>query len=500
MSKEEIKDYLELENITKQIFQINNAINILSWDKDSNTPKNSTESRKNEITNLSSIAHSMLKSSKVAELIKNAYESSSKLGIWQLANLREIERRYIHAECIDDDLQKRYVNSASQCQLVWQEAKKDDDYTILKPSLQEVLNSVKEIASAKSEKLKITKYDALLDKFDPDVESKNIKDAYTVLKKEIPILMQEIIEKQKSEVVLPFPAKVSLAQQRIIGKRIMEVIGFDFTRGRIDESAHPFCGGTPHDVRLTTRYDDNFINNMMNIIHETGHGLYEQSLPVVYRDQPVGKAKGMAIHESQALFMEMQVGRSREFIEFFSKLLKDEFSFSGSEYSAENIYKSVTRVKPGFIRIDADEVTYVMHVILRFEIEEALINDELNLDDLPNYWNNKMQEYLGITPESNKTGCMQDIHWPKGYYGYFPVYTSGAIIASMLMKKIKFLNPNISQELSNGQFSQVNNYLNQNIRIFGSIKSAEELISNSTDEDKISPLIFLSYLRQKYIN
>lgn len=500
MLKEEIKDYLELENITKQIFQINNAINILSWDKEANTPKNSNESRKNEITNLSSIAHSMLKSSKVSALIKNAHAASNKLSIWQLANLKEIERRYIHAECIDENLQERYVSSVSECQLVWQEAKKNDDYISLKPSLQSVLDCVKKIASAKSERLKISKYDALLDKYDPGTKSDNVKELYSVFKKEIPSLMQEIIEKQKKEVILPLPNNVSLNVQRAIGKRIMEVMGFDFTRGRMDESAHPFCGGTPHDVRLTTRYDDNFVNNMMNIIHETGHGLYEQSLPAIYRDQPVGKAKGMAIHESQSLFMEMQVGRSREFAEFLSKLLKDEFSFSGRGYSAENIYNSVTRVKPSLIRMDADEVSYVMHVILRFEIEEALINDELHLDDLPSYWNNKIQEYLGITPESNRTGCMQDIHWPKGYYGYFPVYTSGSIIASMLMTKIKKLNPNISEEVSKGQFSNLNDFLDKNIRVFGSIKSTEHLIRDATDENKISPLIFINYLKNKYLN
>lgn len=500
MLQKGIKDYLELENIFRQIFQINNAINILNWDKETNTPEKSIESRKNEITNLSSIAHSMLKASKVTELIESTYEVFNALDSWQLVNLKEMERRHIHAKCISDELQKEYVFSTSECQLIWQGAKEKDDYASLKPSLQAVLNAVQEMALSKSKILGISKYDALLDKYDPDAKSDDIKEIYSVLKKEIPSLIQEIVEKQKKITVLPLPNNININVQKIIGKRIMEVMGFDFTGGRIDESAHPFCGGTPHDVRLTTRYGDNFIANMMNIIHETGHGLYEQSLPFTYRDQPVGKAKGMAVHESQSLIMEMQVGRSREFAEFLSKLLKDEFNFLGKEYSAENIHNLVTKVNPSLIRKDADEVSYVMHIILRFEIEEALMNDELHLDDLPSYWNDKMQEYLGITPRSNKTGCMQDIHWSKGYYGYFPVYTSGAIMASILMTNIKKLNSNILEELREGQFAQLNNFLNTNIRRFGSVKSTEQLINDATGENKISPLIFIRYLKNKYLN
>jgi len=251
---------------------------------------------------------------------------------------------------------------------------------------------------------------------------------------------------------------------------------------------------------LTTRYDENnFLSGIMASMHEAGHGLYEQNLPIPYRNQFVGKANSMSVHESQSLFMEMQVGKSKEFMEFLAKLLKDDLKFKGPEYSSDNLYKLITRVKPGFIRIQADEVTYSMHVILRFEIEEALINDNLTLDDLPAYWNQKMYEYLGIKPSSNKEGCLQDIHWSLGDFGYFPSYTNGAIIASMLMNRIRAINSNTGHEITKGEFENLNKFLNQNIRNWGSCKSTVDLIKEATGEEKIAPLIFLKYLEQKYL-
>ena len=499
MSKAGISNYLELENVIKQISQITNAINILKWDMSTNVPIKSVESRKDEITNLSSIAHSMLKSSKVAELIKKTQEESSGLNSWQLANLMEIEKRYIEAECIDDSLFKRYVSATSFCQIVWQEAKKDNDYIRFQPYLQEVLDTVKEISQQKSSKLGISQYDALLDIYDPEGKSSELKSVFKKLKTKIPELIHRVIDKQKSELVIPITKNISIEKQKLISRKLMEIMGFDFDRGRIDESAHPFCGGTSHDIRLTTRYNDNLIIGIMNVIHETGHGLYEQSLPSIYRDQPVGKAKGMAIHESQSLLMEMQIGRSKEFTTFLAKLLKGDFGFTGPEYSAENLYKLVTRVKNDFIRTDADEITYPMHVILRFEIEEALINNNLSLNELPEHWNKKMQEYVGVTPSSDREGCMQDIHWSMGLFGYFPVYISGSIIASMIMKRAKYLNPSLGQEIEEGNLININKFMDSNLRSFGSLHPTQKLIKRSSDHEEISPAVFLSYLEDKYL-
>ncbi|WP_342279080.1 carboxypeptidase M32 [Candidatus Tisiphia endosymbiont of Myopa tessellatipennis] len=495
-----MKHYTLLEQELEQIFQINNVINILYWDIAVNIPHGSIDSRTNEIALLSSIAHSRLQSKKLAELIESVSENVNTLDVWQLANLRETKRRITESTCIDDDLWKMYVTASAKCELIWRDARKNNDYLSLKPYLQTVLDCVQKMAKSKANALNCSVYDALLDTYDPERTLDEVKVVFNNLKKTIPKLISQIVEKQSKENVLPITNSISEAQQKLIAKRLMEIMGFNLTKGRLDESTHPFCRGTPDDVRLTNRYNEhNFISGIMGIMHETGHGLYEQGLPSKYKNQPVGKAKGMAVHESQSLFMEMQVGRSEEFCQYLSKLLKDEFGFKGLEYSAENLYKLMTRVKLGFIRVEADEVTYPMHVIVRFELERLLISGDLSLDDLPHCWNNKMQEYLGITPQNDKDGCLQDIHWPMGSFGYFPSYTNGAIIASMVMKKAQEVNHNIKKEITRGEFNGVNQFLDNNIRSYGSLKNTSELIKDATGEDRIQSEIFLKYLQQKYL-
>ena len=249
-----------------------------------------------------------------------------------------------------------------------------------------------------------------------------------------------------------------------------------------------------YELQLGINY---FLSSLFGVIHETGHALYQQNLPAKYRDQPVGGSKGMSFHESQSLIMENQVGTSRPFIEYLAKLLKDDFSFSGPEYSADNLYKLVTRVKPSFIRVDADEATYPLHVILRFEIEEAIITGNLRAFDLPEFWNSKMQEYLGIVPDNDANGCLQDVHWPSGSLGYFPSYTNGAIIASMLMKKAKETNPNIDLEVAKGSFESLNLFLTENLRSYGYSKNSADLLEVSTGHNMIQPGVFVDYLKTK---
>ena len=465
-----MQNYLLLAKEIEEINQINNVLDILSWDIAVNMPIGSAESRTNEISLLSSIIHSRLKSNKINDLINAADTETSQLNAWQSVNLQEIKRKALYISCVSDDLQRRYITAATKSELVWREARRDNNFNKLKPYLQEVLDCVQELAGAKASLLNCTKYDALLDEYDPSRKTTDLKQIFTNLKTVLPDLTKQIVDKQKTEMVLPIN-EVPIEQQKLIGRKIMEIMGFDFTRGRIDDSTHPFCGGTAFDVRITNRYKtDDFISGIMGIVHETGHALYEQNLPANYKNQLVGKAKGMAIHESQSLLIEMQVGRSKEFCEFLSKLLNDEFGLKGQEYSADNLYKLNTRVKPSLIRVDADEVTYPMHVTLRFEIEELLINKELTLDDIPDFWNKKMQEYLGVVPNTNSEGCLQDIHWPSGWFGYFPAYTCGAIIASMLMGGARKSAITIDVDITMGNFNSINEFLNNRVRNYGSLK------------------------------
>lgn len=495
-----MNNYKKLENELSTISHFNNILSILYWDIAVNMPIGSGESRTNEIVSLTSLVHSMLKSSNLKELVAKAKDESKNLDEWQNANIREIERKIIDANCVDEQLQKKLVAATTKAELVWRKARETNDYNLFKPHLQEVLNYTKEVAKVRAGIFNCSQYDALIDMYDPGRTSSEIKKVFSYIKENLTGLIGKVIEKQKSEKEPVKASELNPEMQKNIGKRIMEIMQFDSTKGRLDESTHPFCGGTPNDIRLTTRYDkNNFISGLMGIIHETGHALYEQNLPSEYKGQPVGLAKGMAFHESQSLFMELQVGRSREFTEFLAKLLHDEFNLKTEEYSADNLYRQITRVEPSLIRVNADEVTYPMHVILRFEIEELLINGELNLDELPSFWDSKMQEYLGIKPTSFSDGCLQDIHWSGGAFGYFPAYTNGAIIASMVMKKLNETHKGIKDDILKGNFSNLNDYLNKNFRNFGSLKNSADLLQAASGEDKINPEVFIRYLESKYL-
>ena len=370
----------------------------------------------------------------------------------------------------------------------------------LVPHLDRVFDSVRNIALVKAKHFHKTPYDILLDTYSPDLTSNAVKAIYVVLKAELPGLIQEIVAKQASEKVIPLTTKVDEVTQKAIGLRIAKKMGFSLAHGRLDTSAHPFCSGSNDDVRLTTRYNENdFLSSLTGIMHEVGHGLYQQNLPQAYRDQPVGDSKGMSFHESQSLIIERNVGISVAFIDFLATLLRDEFGFRGKEYDAENLYKLLTRVTPSLVRIDADEVTYPLHVILRFEIEETIIEGSIKANDLPELWAEKMQEYLGITPKTNDVGCMQDIHWPSGDLGYFPAYTNGAIMASMLIQTARSKYPAVDAELKQGNVKSLNDFLTDNIRKFGSMKSAADLLADATGHAAIQPAIFIEDLKKKYL-
>jgi len=279
-----MKNYKSLEQEIEEISQINNVISILSWDIAVNMPVGSAESRANEIALLSAMANSRLKSTKISELINLADTEANQLNNWQVANLREIRKKVEYARCINDDLQKRYIIAITKSELVWREARKENDFNKLKPYLQEVLTCVRELAEAKASLLNCSKYDALVDEYDPSRNTEELKQIFTVLKTSLPDLIKQIVEKQGTEKVLPI-GEISIEQQKLISRKIMNIMGFDFDRGRLDDSTHPFCGGTAFDVRLTNRYSkDDFVSGIMGIIHETGHALYEQNLPTSYKN------------------------------------------------------------------------------------------------------------------------------------------------------------------------------------------------------------------------
>jgi len=314
-------------------------------------------------------------------------------------------------------------------------------------------------------------------------------------------MIRDVEEKQKSAAFLtpqgPFPT----VQQKQLGLEAMKLLGFDFDHGRLDVSTHPFCGGVPTDVRITTRYDEaDFMTALLGVIHETGHARYEQNLPQEWAGLPVGEARSMGVHESQSLFFEMQLARSREFTQqlapLAAKILARE---NDTAFSVDNIYQFNTRMKRGYIRVNADEVTYPAHVILRYEIERALIQGEIDVVDIPELWDEKMQSYLGLSTKDNyRDGCMQDIHWTGGAFGYFPSYTLGAIYAAQLFAAAEQAVTDLRGKIERGELAELFTWLKTNIWQKASTLPTDELIRAATGES-LNPAYFQRHLRARYL-
>jgi carboxypeptidase Taq len=317
----------------------------------------------------------------------------------------------------------------------------------------------------------------------------------------LPGFLGQVMERQAAlpptaEPAGPFP----IERQRELGVRFMERLGFDFNHGRLDVSLHPFCGGTPDDVRITTRYDESdFRPALMGVLHETGHALYERGLPANWRGQPVGEARGMTMHESQSLLIEMQVCRSRAFLRFAAPLVRDTLGGDGPAWDEANLWRHYTLVRPGFIRVDADEVTYPAHVILRYRLERAMIAGDLAPADLPGAWNEGMRDLLGLTPPDDRLGCLQDIHWYDGAWGYFPTYTLGAIAAAQIFAAVMAADDRVGPGIGEGDFTPLIAWLKRHIHGKGSLVSTNDLLTEATGRP-LDVGAFKDHLTRRYLS
>ncbi len=490
--------YAQLEKRFKRMHVLGDAASILHWDMAAMMPKGGAESRAEQMAVLATLRHAMMCEEEMADLLDGA-ESEGGLNDWQAANLREMRRNHTHATALDEDLVEALSRTTSSCEQMWREARPEGDFKKIAPLLKEVLNLTRTAAQAKSEKLDCSLYDALLDQYEPDGKSAEIDPIFDRLESFLPDFLQTVLDQQKDKSFTLPQGPFAIEQQKQLGTHLMTALGFDFAHGRLDVSLHPFCGGTPDDVRLTTRYDeDDFTSALMGVMHETGHALYERGLPKDWRHQPVGEARGMSLHESQSLLVEMQVCRSDAFLKYAVPHMAETFGGQGADWSLENITNLYRQVKPGFIRVDADEVTYPAHVILRYKLERALIEGDMEVEDIPASWNEAMEKMLGITPASDREGCLQDIHWYDGAWGYFPTYTLGAMTAAQIYDAAKGALPNVENDISKGDFSGLMGWLKDNIHGVGSRLSGKELLTQATGKP-LDPEVFISHLKNRYL-
>ncbi|HEX9791493.1 MAG TPA: carboxypeptidase M32 [Kiloniellales bacterium] len=492
--------YQALEARFRRLNALREAAGMLNWDMSAMMPAGGAEARSEQLAALQVICHELVSDPALAELLDRAEANAKRLDPWQRANVREMRRDWLHTTALPADLVEALSRARNRCEMIWRQARPKGDFAAVLPSMQALLDLVRESAAAKSEPMGCAPYDALLDEYEPGGTAARIDVVFDQLAAFLPDFLGRVLERQATAPQPlapqgPFP----IAAQEALARRLMAVVGFDFDHGRLDTSLHPFCGGVPDDVRITTRYDvDDFAKSLMGVLHETGHALYERGLPAAWRTQPVGAARGMAAHESQSLLMEMQACRSPEFVEYLAPLARAAFGGDGAAWTADNLKRMYNRVSPGFIRVDADEVTYPAHVILRYRLEKQIIAGDLAMADLPGAWNEGMRTLLGITPPDDGQGCLQDIHWYDGAWGYFPTYTLGAIAAAQLFAAAKAAAPEIPAAIGRGDFAPLVGWLRQNVHAWGSFHSTDDLLQQATGHP-LDPQAFEAHLTARYL-
>ena len=492
-----MKAYEKLVEKYERIHHLSHMQAIVYWDWQTMMPSGSNDARSKAMAEFGTLLHELSTEKEIGLLIKDALEED--LNEIQNASLKEIQRTYTQSTILPSDLVKSQSLAHSNCSHNWVEQRKNNDWQGFSKNLKEVVKLARDEATIRSKENGLTPYDSLLDLYEPGMRSQTLDTIFAEVKTWLPKLIKDVVEKQKSQTIVNPTGTFDTKAQKELGIEVMKHLGFDFTKGRTDVSAHPFCGGVAQDVRITTRYDENdFIQALMGTVHETGHACYEQGLPLELVSLPVGEARSMGIHESQSLFFEMQVGRSKEFLKSIQTYITKAFG-DDKAFELDNLTKIYSKVESSYIRVDADEVTYAAHVILRYEIEKALINGDIEVEDIPNIWDKKMKEYLNVDTKGNfKDGCMQDVHWTEGLFGYFPSYTLGAMYAAQQFASVKKEYPNIENSIEKGDLSDIKTWLKENIWSKASIYSTDELIKKATGES-LNPKYFKEHLENRYL-
>ena len=488
--------YESLCKIFIEVSNLDNIMNLLDWDAQVVMPPNAIEDRIKQVNTISGIKHDILTSNTVLNLIQELSKQKFKLNQWQSSNLLHMERLHNTAKVIPLDLSRALNKACIASRNIWKQAKQENKFSMWLPHLEEVINLSIQVATAKAEYLNCSRYEALLDTYEPELKTSQLNSIFSNLGKFLREFIPIALEQQPS--ISAFEANFSLKKQRDLSQEIIKILKISNEQIRIDESIHPFSVSTPFDARITVQYDEkDFVKGLKATLHECGHALYGTNLPIEYYGQPVGQAMGTVMHEAQALIFEKQIGSSTEFISHITPLLKKIFKVKG--LTVKNIYNMINYVNPSAIRIHADEVTYPVHIMSRYGIEKSLIDDDLQAKDLPQAWNEDMQYYLGITPNNDTEGCMQDIHWASGLFGYFPSYLLGSIASAQIFSKIKEDTTGVKKKMSNGNLEPIIKWLTENIYKQGNRYNSQELLKQVTDSE-LNEQSYIDYLQTKYLN
>ena len=477
------------------IMDLRRASAILEWDQETYMPSGATSARADQIATLASITHEHSTAPELLDLLKTL-EKQNDLG--------EDDRRLIQVGLRDFEIASKlppkfvakFASVVAHAKDAWKAARSDNAFGAFKSHLEEIVDLSKE----KAQLLGYSEhpYDALLDQFEQGLTTQEVDSVFSLLRERlVPIVHQIADESLRDDSIVKrrFPKDA----QWEFGMSVLKDIGYDFSCGRQDLSTHPFTTSfSITDVRITTRIDEQFFNPaFFGTLHEAGHALYEQGISRSFEKTPLADGTSLGIHESQSRMWENQIGRSRPFWHHYFPIAQTHFPHSLGDVSPDEFYRAINIVKNSTIRVEADEVTYNLHIMLRFELEKALIEGDLQVSDVPNAWNEKMHKYLGKTPESDVDGCLQDIHWSLGAIGYFPTYTLGNLMSAQLFRSLRHDIPDAEGQYRRGEFAPTLLWLRQHVHRHGRARTADEIMTQVTGES-LSAESWLEYIQEKY--
>lgn len=493
---------LRLRELDKEMKLLAHTVALLGWDQETYMPAKALEERSEQLSLLSGILHERITSPEIGELLSGLGATGehprgdASLPALDRAHLRFIYRYYKRETKLPKRLVLELSKTTSIAQANWVEARKTSDFSRFSPHLKKLLALVKEKAECFG--YEDHPYDALLDEYEPEMKTATVSKVFSRLQEWLTPFVEQIQGKPQvddSFLHREFPA----AKQELFGKRVITDMGYDFQRGRLDVSAHPFTTTLGiDDVRLTTRYNERFFNTaLFGTIHEAGHGLYELGFSEEIRGTSLADGTSLGIHESQSRMWENMIGRSFAFWKHYFPIARDIFSESLGDVDVMQFCRAINKVEPSFIRIEADEVTYSLHIILRFNLEKRLTEGSLEVDDLPEAWRQESKKLLGIVPAQDDEGVLQDIHWSMGSIGYFPTYALGNLYGAQFFSAMKRAIPDVERSIEQGDFGTMLAWLRENIHRHGSVFTPEELVRRVTGEE-LNPDHFIRYVEDKF--
>ena len=473
---------------------VGSASGVLGWDQQVMMPEGGTPARSKQLSALSSVHHDMVTADETGELLDELDDAD--LTDEQAAVVREVRREYERADAVPVELVEEISETGSEALQAWEEAKAEDEFETFAPYLEKHVELKREYAEHIDPDR--DPYEVLFEEFEPCLSMERAESILTELREALVPMIEDIRESDVELAVDTFEGTFPEDEQEALSRDALELVGYDFDRGRLDVSSHPFTSGNQFDCRVTTRFDETDpLGAVGSTVHEFGHAQYNLGLPQEHFGTPLGTSRDLSVHESQSRLWENHVGRSEAFWREFLPVFQEHFPQT-EEATVRDAYEAFNQVyEDNLIRVEADELTYHLHIVIRFEIERDLVRGDLDVEDVPGVWNDKYEEYLGIRPDTDSEGCLQDIHWSHGNFGYFPTYSLGSVMAAQLFEAAEAEIDDLDAKIAEGEFDDLHDWLGENVHRHGSRYETNELVKRATGED-FSADAFLDYVDEKY--